>query len=85
MKKKTSLMAALSLTMMALAGCGKQNSDENASSTPEMANPAGVQPAGVQPVPGAEASNNAVAPTASVSGDTNTPTATNATGATTNQ
>jgi len=85
MKKKTSLLAALSLTMMALAGCGKQNSDENTSGTPEVANPAGEQAASVQPMPGAGASSNAIAPTASGSGDTNNPTATNATGATTNQ
>ena len=85
MKMKTSLLAALSLTAMALAGCGKQNSDENTPGTPEMANPAGGQPAIVQPMPGAEASNNPIVPTASGSDATNNPTATNATGATTNQ
>ena len=85
MKMKTSLLAALFLTAMALTGCGKQTSDESTPGTPEMANPAGGQPASVQPMPGAEATNNAVAPTASGSDATNNPTATNATGTTTNQ
>lgn len=85
MKMKTLLLSALSLTVMALAGCGKQTSDENTPGTPEMANPAGGQPPSVQPMPGAEATNNAVVPTPSVSVATNNPTATNATGTTTNQ
>lgn len=85
MKMKASLLAALTLAAMALAGCGKQNSEQNTSSAPEIANPAGEQPASIQPMPGAQVSNNAVAPTPSSSGDTNNPTATNATGATTNQ
>jgi hypothetical protein len=85
MKTKALLLAALSLTVMALAGCGKQNSEENTSSAPEMTNSADEQPASVQPMPAAAVSNNVVAPPASVSGDTNISTATNATGTTTNQ
>jgi hypothetical protein len=76
MKTKALLLAALSLTVMALAGCGRQNSEEN---------PAMTNSANAQPMPGAAVSNNVAGPPAFVAGDTNIPTATNATGTTTNQ
>ncbi len=85
MKMKALLLAALSLTVMAVAGCGKQNAEENTPGTPEMTNTAVGQPPSAQPMPGAEVSNNAVAPTPSGAGDTNIPAATNAAGTTTNQ